>query len=236
MFFYLKKKLFILLIFLIVNNSLFIKSCKIKCCINEKNTSELDINLAHKNKNDNFVELKKSNFIKLKKNNSEIKIFNLSEVFTESGQPLKHLKNIKWENSNCCLLSIIRLFYCINIIYEYIRSTETEDIDKLFNEFILNLDENESDYNDELEKEKNNNITTKNILITFKNLFKELKISNNVKTQSLLNEIFIILKKNKNILIKDTIDDIFELIFTLLFNNQQITRIKKKKNNPMIIF
>ena len=229
MFFLSQNKLFILLIFLIVNNSLFIKSCKIKCCINEKNTSELDINLAPKNKNDNFVELKKSNFIKLKKNNSEIKIFNLSEVFTESGQPLKHLKNIKWENSNCCLLSIIRLFYCINIIYEYIRSTETEDIDKLFNEFILNLDENESDYNDELEKEKNNNITTKNILITFKNLFKELKISNNVKTQSLLNEIFIILKKNKNILIKDTIDDIFELIFTLLFNNQQITRIKKKK-------
>ena len=229
MFFLSQNKLFILLIFLIVNNSLFIKSCKIKCCINEKNTSELDINLAPKNKNDNFVELKKSNFIKLKKNNSEIKIFNLSEVFTESGQPLKHLKNIKWENSNCCLLSIIRLFYCINIIYEYIHSTETEDIDKLFNEFILNLDENESDYNDELEKEKNNNITTKNILITFKNLFKELKISNNVKTQSLLNEIFIILKKNKNILIKDTIDDIFELIFTLLFNNQQITRIKKKK-------
>ena len=237
MFFLSQKKLFILLIFLIVNNSLFIKSCKSICCINEKNTSELDINLAPKNKNDNFIKLKKSNFvkfkknnfIKLEKNNLENKIFNLSEVFTESGQPLKHLKNIKWENSNCCLLSIIRLFYCINIIYEYIRSTETEDIDKLFNEFILDLDKNESGYTDELEEGKNNNITTKNILITFKNLFKELKISNNVKTQSLLDEIFIILKKNKNILIKDTIDDIFELIFTLLFNNQQITRIKKKK-------
>ena len=106
------------------------------------------------------------------------------------------MKNIKWENLNCCLLSIIRLFYCINVINKYIHSTETEDIDKLFNEFILDLDENESGYNDELEKEENNNITARDILITFKNLFKELKISNNPKTQSLLNEIFIILKKN----------------------------------------
>ena len=164
----------------------------------------------------------------MKKNNSEIKIFNLSEVFTESGQPLKHLKNIKWENLNCCLLSIIRLFYCINVINKYIHRTKTEDIDKLFNEFILDLDKNESGYNDELEKEENNNITAKDILITFKNLFKELKISNNPKTQSLLNEIFIILKKNKNYLNKYTIEGIIKLIFTLLFPNQQITRIKNK--------
>ena len=67
MFFLSQKKLFVLLIFLIVNNILFIKSCKNKCCLNEKNTSELDINLAPKNKNDNFKKLKKSNFVKLKK-------------------------------------------------------------------------------------------------------------------------------------------------------------------------
>ena len=56
----------------------------------------------------------------------------------------------------------------------------------------------------------------------------KLKISNNTKTQSLLDEIFIILKKNKNNLNKYTIEGIIELIFTLLFPNQQITRIKNK--------
>ena len=212
------------LVFIIINKTLLIHPCK-NCCY--VNSSSQKSKFTSSNKNNNFI----------KQNQIYNDGYNNYKIFTESGQPLKNLKNIKWQNLNCCILSCIRLFYSINTIYKYIYSTKPEDIEKLYNEIILDYDKDESDYSEKLEEEKNNITTALNILINFKELFNELKILNNhKKIKTIEDKIINLLEKNNNNLDKYTIEDVLSSIFALIFPNQKLETIKILKNKKLISY
>ena len=73
------------LVFIIINKILLIHPCK-NCCY--VNSSSQESKFTSSNKNNNFI----------KQNQIYNDGYNNYKIFTESGQPLKNLKNIKWQN------------------------------------------------------------------------------------------------------------------------------------------